>query len=623
MLKLRTVIVAAAFVLAVVPFAPRADAATPAAAAPAPRQWVAVGAGTYHSCGLTTTGGVACWGKNTYGQLGDATTSDRYQPSAVAGLSSGVASISVGGESTCALTEAGSVTCWGNNDTGQLGDGTTTSRSTPVQVIGLTSSVTAIANGSSSACALRDEGTVSCWGFNGAGQLGDGTTTTTSTPVEVAGLDDAVDIVMGSSFGCAVTSAHGVKCWGTAYFDPDLDWSTRMVSPTDIPGLTAGVTDLDGAEHFGQLGHLCAIVGGIARCAGANPFGELGDGTTDWSTSLTSVVGLPAAPTQISAGGAHTCALTAADGLWCWGRNSIGQPQVLLTPTIDDAVSVSVGGSHTCAVTASASISCWGDNDHGQLGNGNNRPTFQYVTVVDGPLTISPTVELVAEGSTGDHTASLTLTLSAPSPDPVTVEWNTLEVAGAPGNQAQAGSDYAVAGGTVTFAPEQTDASVELTVHGDQADEPDEYVVVSFHDPSGAQMGGFWGLGFLVLTDDDVPVVQPGQATVAEGDAGTIVAQVPVTLDRPSWRPIEVRWRTIMAPGSLTGQASSGSDYVVAQGTVTFQPGETAKIVPVTVNADLLAEGDEYVLVGFTTTSTNAVNGGVWGLGFVVITDDD
>jgi alpha-tubulin suppressor-like RCC1 family protein len=130
-------------------------------------------------------GGVNCWGNNGYGQLGDGTTTDRSTPVNVVGLSSGVAAIAAGGEHTCALTSGGGVKCWGWNTSGQLGDGTTIQRSTPVNVVRLGSGVAAIATGWFHTCTLTTDGGVKCWGWDGYGQLGLGTITYRTTPVDV------------------------------------------------------------------------------------------------------------------------------------------------------------------------------------------------------------------------------------------------------------------------------------------------------------------------------------------------------------------------------------------------------------------------------------------------------
>jgi len=143
--------------------------------------------GNYYTCALTAGGGVKCWGRNDDGELGDGTITHRLTPVDVIGLTSGVSAIDAGNAHTCALTASGGVKCWGANYSGQIGDGTTTERHTPVNVSGLTSGVNAIANGQFHTFALIAVGGVKGWGFNYAGQLGDGTTTNRYTPVDVIG----------------------------------------------------------------------------------------------------------------------------------------------------------------------------------------------------------------------------------------------------------------------------------------------------------------------------------------------------------------------------------------------------------------------------------------------------
>jgi alpha-tubulin suppressor-like RCC1 family protein len=184
----------------------------------------AIATGFNHTCALMTTGGVRCWGYNRLGELGDGTTTSRATPPPTDVLT-GVQAIAAGGGHTCALVTTGGVRCWGSNSHGQLGDGTWASRSTPPTTDVLTE-VQAIATGVSHACALMTTGGVRCWGANTVvqsiegwqtivtGQLGDGTTTDRSTPPTTDALSGARAIAAGRYHPCALTTTGGVRCWG-------------------------------------------------------------------------------------------------------------------------------------------------------------------------------------------------------------------------------------------------------------------------------------------------------------------------------------------------------------------------------------------------------------------------
>jgi alpha-tubulin suppressor-like RCC1 family protein len=264
----------------------------------------------------------------------------------------GGAVLASGSNHSCALLEvvysvggpysAREVRCWGKNDSGQIGDGTTTNRLSMTAVSGGTAVAVAVAAGASHSCLLTYTGAVSCWGLNSSGQLGDGTTTNRSSPVSVSLPLPAVGITAGDAHTCAVLSDSTVRCWGRNR------WNDYSPSPA----------------RYGTVGH--------------------NDGSTDVFTSPTTVLDGVAGghPTltgvrMVVAGGRHTCALMAAGTVRCWGINDYGQVNgsaessgsldadaaVFQTgqPAIT-AISVTAGADFSCAVKANGQALCWGDD---------------------------------------------------------------------------------------------------------------------------------------------------------------------------------------------------------------------------------------------------------------------
>ena len=232
----------------------------------------AVAAGRTHGCALTIGGGVKCWGYNRNGELGDGTMNTRLFAADVSGLASGVSAIAVGGRHTCALTSVGGVKCWGVYDSDQL-TGRRTMSLVPEDVAGLTTGVMAIAAGSLHTCALTSGGGVKCWGLNLFGQLGSATMTESRFLVDVSGLASGVSAISADNLHtCALTSGGGVKCWGWNNSGQlGNGTTTNSSTPVDVSGLTSGVT---------AIAATCAVtsVGGV-KCWGENAFGALGDGT--------------------------------------------------------------------------------------------------------------------------------------------------------------------------------------------------------------------------------------------------------------------------------------------------------------------------------------------------------
>ena len=249
--------------------------------------------------------------------------------------------------------------------------------------------------------------------------------------------------------------------------------------------------------------------------------------------------------------------------------------------------------------------------------------TYGQLHFTSMPPLVIPGTASTTETNAGSHDLAIPVSLSGPSNVPVTVEWTTLFIPGNSGDQAEPPDDYEAASGNVTFAPGQTAQSAIVSVHGDTTFEPDEYVVVSFRNPTNAAMGGFWGLGLgTVLNDDPQPKVVPGLGTTSEGNTGGHDLVIPVALSGPSARAVTVEWTTLFISGRSDNQAIPPGDYVTASGTVTFAPGETEQSVAVSVLGDTDVEPDEYLVISFRNP-TNALMGGFWGLGLGTIVNDD
>ncbi len=371
-----------------------------------------ISAGSAHTCARRTSGTVVCWGYNEHGTVGDGTSgTNRLTPVAVAGLTDAV-EISAGGAHTCARRASGAVVCWGNNDNGRLGDGTTTMRPRPVAVSGLTDAVE-ISAGTAHTCARRRSGAVVCWGSNDHGQLGSDPRARAGCergcslmPTLVSGLSDAVQIVSGMGHTCARRGSGAVVCWGQ---DEPVEPGASRSGPVVIGGLT------DAAQLAMGGSHSCARrATGAVVCWGANTYGQQGNGLSSGESRDQGHIGglqpvAPRAPGEqvtvgpvtdlgdaadLAAGANHTCARRTSGVTVCWGGNYAGQLgdgslSQRLTPVavtgLTDAVQVSAGGGHTCARRPSGTAVCWGDNQYGQLGDGTVTARRVPVVVIASP----------------------------------------------------------------------------------------------------------------------------------------------------------------------------------------------------------------------------------------------
>jgi alpha-tubulin suppressor-like RCC1 family protein len=408
----------------------------------------AISAGGLHGCAVTNLGAAECWGDNENGQLGDGTTTNTTTPVAVSELNSHITALSAGEFESCALTSEGEAECWGFNGDGQLGDGTTTSTTEPVAVSDLGAGVKEISTGGFHTCAVTSAGAARCWGSGEAGALGDGTTTNTTTPVTVSGLSSGVTAISAGEFDtCALTSAGAVKCWGDDENGQLGNGTTGFTTtPVSVIGLGSGVIAIS-AGHV----HNCALTSaGAARCWGSNDHGQLGDGTTTDASEPVSVVGLSSGVTAISAGNAHTCALTSAGAAKCWGDDEFGQlgddsltnttEPVAVTGLSSGVTAISAGLWDTCAVTSIGAAKCWGDGEVGALGDGTSTSTSKPVEVAgfnsgtcsstSGTITLSPgltatpamqkvKVKATLQGCTGEPFTAATYTATLATTDPV------------------------------------------------------------------------------------------------------------------------------------------------------------------------------------------------------------
>jgi alpha-tubulin suppressor-like RCC1 family protein len=325
-----------------------------------------ISGGASHTCAVVA-GEARCWGANDKGQLGrDIPAAGSFVPAAPSGLTGLVSHVAAGAAHSCAIVD-GNVWCWGDNASGQLGNGTVgaaTGGATPHQVANIAGAVL-LAAGGAHTCAATATKTY-CWGNNNLGQLGDGANIPEAPrpeATEVPGAAGALALGAGDSHTCAVTGS-GVLCWG-ANGAGQLGNNTS-VAALSTPGATSPA--LSGASFLGLgLNHGCAGVGDALSCWGANGAGQINSSLQDQRSPKGVLSGVRA----VVGGTGHTCAITKEQTLRCWGLDAsgqlgaAGQTDVSLSLT---AVGVAgAGARHTCA-TAYAEPYCWGANDRGQLG---------------------------------------------------------------------------------------------------------------------------------------------------------------------------------------------------------------------------------------------------------------
>jgi alpha-tubulin suppressor-like RCC1 family protein len=294
---------------------------TPTAVIGLPGPVSKISSGSYFTCALITTGAIYCWGDDTYGQLGNATQSTQSASAVAAVVETNPAfDIATSSGTTCAVLSTGIVQCWGLNGSGELGNGSQTDNSAAGTVLGVTNAIS-IAAGNNHFCATLSTGGVACWGLGTSGQLGNQTSTTAQlSAVAVIGVSSAARTVAGGVDTCSLLSSGTVSCWGdNQYGDLGNGTSTPSLAVSAVIDIS-GVTDLSVGQYSG-----CALVGTGVKCWGYNGVGNLGDGNATNTSIPTSVTGLQTSAVAIASGTYHSCAYLSTGAVNCWGFNNFGQ----------------------------------------------------------------------------------------------------------------------------------------------------------------------------------------------------------------------------------------------------------------------------------------------------------
>jgi alpha-tubulin suppressor-like RCC1 family protein len=370
--------------------------------------------GAYHNCALTSSTGTGtpyCWGYNGSGELGNNTTSfsPTYDPVVVFGspsvsrLMGGGGTNShqgAGGRTSCAIQSSGGrVVCWGYNFYGQIGDGTTVNKSVPT----LTTSTLAfqqVVTGLYHTCGIASATSYAyCWGYNVFGQLGNNTTTNSSSPVQVSGTLQFVQLAVGLYHTCGVTTAGVMYCWGYNFYGQLGDNTSGSGTNKLVPNAVVNILGLTYTRVIATFYSTCGLAStGAAYCWGYNYYGQLGDGTSGSGTDQNDPVAVAGGLTftALTGGIYHVCGLSSS-AAYCWGYNGYSQlgdgttiwrNQPVAAASAQSFASITSGWYHTCGqLTGGGAIYCWGRNFEGELG----RRTFE-----DSPVPVSTGGAIIA-----------------------------------------------------------------------------------------------------------------------------------------------------------------------------------------------------------------------------------
>lgn len=397
------------------------------------RTAVKIAAGVAHTCAILDDGSLKCWGLNNYGQLGLGDTKSRGDgpnemgdslPPVDLGAGRSAVHVALGNYQTCALLDDATLKCWGNGSFGALGTGDSNSRGDgpgemgrhlPPVDVGACRTVKSVAAGGNHTCAVLDDGSVKCWGYNAEGQLGIGDLSRhgdgpgemgdSLLPVNLGAGRTALKLVATHVNTCAELDDHRIKCWGAAFtgmlgIGPSERRGDQLSDMGDnLPSFSLGQTRKVQAFGSGFANHYaCALLENESvKCWGANSYGQLGiDGSSNVGDEPGDMGGglkyvpLGASVTSVGAGEYHSCALLSSGAVKCWGANLHGTSGLGDTarhdgrasllgnnlPAIDlgagrTATALYVGAEHSCAVLNDGALKCWGENTYGQLGLGD------------------------------------------------------------------------------------------------------------------------------------------------------------------------------------------------------------------------------------------------------------
>ncbi len=372
----------------------------------------AMAAGGGHRLALKLDGSVLTWGDNFAGQLGDGTQDVLHSSDSRWAKIESVRSVAAGNSHSLAIKPNGNLWSWGANGAGQLGDGTTTDRPLPARVGGI-ANVRGVAGGLGHTIAVKEDGTVWTWGSNASGQLGNNTTTNRLTPAQLPSISGVTAVAAGFSHSAALRSDGTVLMWGENADGQlgDGTFSSKLV-PTQVPGLT-GVIAIAADGNF----TIALKSDKTVWSWGSNNFGQLGDGTNANKNVPVQVTGLTNV-NAIASGVTHCLALRSDGRVWAWGDNNNGrlgigmdyssqesQTRPLPVVVVSNAVAIDAGGMTSLALTANGTLFHWGA--------GNNVGYPQQANAGEARQILS-TPSFNPDG--GNYTSALSVTVSYPSP---------------------------------------------------------------------------------------------------------------------------------------------------------------------------------------------------------------